>query len=363
MLLSSMPSSPHPAQPFTIDQKVAELKSFLNDAPKLIPQGMDKYVLSFQMENGESISCILWQGKCFITGTDVVKILVYRFHKFGRPVMNLKKFEEGVFSDLRMLKHNSGASLEEPRSPFLEYLFRNNCIRTQKKQKVFYWYSVAHDNLFCDAVERDLKRESNLANINQLMLEQKRHREMYFASQYNHNAAAANFMGGYPGGMMPPPPAPAPNTPYGMYQQHPMDAAMMMRMQQQQMSSPPAPPPAPTEVSNNAQDFGAALGIDPNMVFETSASTPSSAHPNHEPQHQRSSSFLQPASSVTPEMSNPALFPGLEAMDPMQFFSSGAEDVLNGSDPFLGGTGDDAGEEKSNPTDTPDYFLMDNDTF
>ncbi|KAF9570659.1 homeodomain transcription factor ste12, partial [Lunasporangiospora selenospora] len=38
-------------------------------------------------------------------------------------------------------------------------LYRNNCIRTQKKQKVFYWYSVPHDRLFLDAMERDLKRE------------------------------------------------------------------------------------------------------------------------------------------------------------------------------------------------------------
>jgi len=55
-------------------------------------------------------------------------------------------------------------------------LFKYQCIRTQKKQKVFYWYgdlpvfhpvvllmlprfSVPHDRLFLDALERDLKRE------------------------------------------------------------------------------------------------------------------------------------------------------------------------------------------------------------
>jgi transcription factor STE12 len=41
----------------------------------------------------------------------------------------------------------------------LDFLYKNNCIRTQKKQKVFYWYSVPHDRLFLDALERDLKRE------------------------------------------------------------------------------------------------------------------------------------------------------------------------------------------------------------
>ena len=57
------------------------------------------------------------------------------------------------------MKSGTDASLEEPKSPFLDFLYKNNCIRTQKKQKVFYWYSVPHDRLFLDALERDLKRE------------------------------------------------------------------------------------------------------------------------------------------------------------------------------------------------------------
>jgi transcription factor STE12 len=85
--------------------------------------------------------------------------LSFRFQAFGRPVKNSKKFEEGIFSDLRNLKSGTDASLEEPKSPFLDFLYKNNCIRTQKKQKVFYWYSVPHDRLFLDALERDLKRE------------------------------------------------------------------------------------------------------------------------------------------------------------------------------------------------------------
>ncbi|KAG6006358.1 hypothetical protein E4U54_000191 [Claviceps lovelessii] len=80
-------------------------------------------------------------------------------NSFGRPVKNSKKFEEGIFSDLRNLKSGTDASLEEPKSAFLDFLYKNNCIRTQKKQKVFYWYSVPHDRLFLDALERDLKRE------------------------------------------------------------------------------------------------------------------------------------------------------------------------------------------------------------
>lgn len=94
-----------------------------------------------------------------ISGTDIVRCLAFRFQAFGRPVKNSKKFEEGIFSDLRNLKSGTDATLEEPKSAFLDFLYKNNCIRTQKKQKVFYWYSVPHDRLFLDALERDLKRE------------------------------------------------------------------------------------------------------------------------------------------------------------------------------------------------------------
>nr|ADO17671.1 Ste12 [Tremella mesenterica] len=106
----------------------------------------------FLLPNGEHVSCVFWNGLYHITGTDIVRALVFRFEAFSRPVKNIKKFEEGVFSDLRNLKPGTDACLEEPKSPFLDLLFRNGCIRTQKKV-------LPHDRLFLDALERDLKRE------------------------------------------------------------------------------------------------------------------------------------------------------------------------------------------------------------
>lgn len=61
------------------------------------------------------MSCVLWNGLYHITGTDIVRALVFRFDAFGRPVRNMKKFEEGVFSDLRNLKPGTDACLEEPK--------------------------------------------------------------------------------------------------------------------------------------------------------------------------------------------------------------------------------------------------------
>ncbi|KAF9550903.1 homeodomain transcription factor ste12 [Mortierella hygrophila] len=135
-------------------EEIDRLSVFLTTAPTY-----EKELSKFVLPTGETIACVLWNELYHITGTDIVRSLVSRFESFGRPVRNIKKFEEGVFSDLRNLKPGADACLEEPKSPFLEMLYRNNCIRTQKKQKVFYWYSVPHDRLFLDAMERDLKRE------------------------------------------------------------------------------------------------------------------------------------------------------------------------------------------------------------
>lgn len=138
-------------------QQVDNLKFFLISAP--VEWQNEQYIRRFLLPTGEYVSCVLWNNLFHISGTDIVRCLSFRFQAFGRPVKNSKKFEEGIFSDLRNLKSGTDASLEEPKSPFLDFLYKNNCIRTQKKQKVFYWYSVPHDRLFLDALERDLKRE------------------------------------------------------------------------------------------------------------------------------------------------------------------------------------------------------------
>jgi len=51
-----------------------------------------------------------------VTDNDVaVRALAYRFEAFGRPIKHTKKWEEGVFSDLRNLKPGTDACLEEPK--------------------------------------------------------------------------------------------------------------------------------------------------------------------------------------------------------------------------------------------------------
>lgn len=105
------------------------------------------------------VSCVYWNNLYFITGTDIVRCIAYKMTHIGRRIVDRKKFEEGIFSDLRALKYGTHAVLENSRSPFLKFLHRNQCLRTQKKQKVFFWFSVPHNKLFSDVLERDLKRE------------------------------------------------------------------------------------------------------------------------------------------------------------------------------------------------------------
>ncbi|KAJ9115418.1 hypothetical protein QFC22_005175 [Naganishia vaughanmartiniae] len=64
----------------------------------------------------------------------------------------VKKFEEGVFSDLRNLKPGEDASLEKPKRAKHPPVFLPSRARR---------FSVPHDRLFLDALERDLKREKD----------------------------------------------------------------------------------------------------------------------------------------------------------------------------------------------------------
>lgn len=146
---------------------VDKLKFFLATAPSRWESGSDAFDSSYQgmattsyhphlppappcmhrfvLPNQECVSCVLWNGLYHITGTDIVRALVFRFEvrnfsllwspqliekkAFGRPVRNMKKFEEGVFSDLRNLKPGADASLEEPKVRFT-YCYQSSWIFT-----------------------------------------------------------------------------------------------------------------------------------------------------------------------------------------------------------------------------------------
>jgi hypothetical protein len=128
------PSAPTPfpslSRPLTSSERALlstldALKLFLATAPQrwgpTPPPSAGPALHRFPLPGGELVSCVLWKGLYHITGTDVVRALVFRFAAFGRPVRNIKKFEEGVFSDLRNLKPGVDACLEEPKVLFRSF--------------------------------------------------------------------------------------------------------------------------------------------------------------------------------------------------------------------------------------------------
>ncbi|GME93882.1 unnamed protein product [[Candida] boidinii] len=143
---------------------IEDLKVFLITAPA---NWHENQVIRRYFLNREEgfVSCVFWNNLYYITGTDIVRCIAYKFHHYGRKIIDRKKFEEGIFSDLRSLKCGTDAVLENPRSDFLKFLHKNQCLRTQKKQKVFFWFNVPHDKLFADALERDLKKETSGSKV------------------------------------------------------------------------------------------------------------------------------------------------------------------------------------------------------
>lgn len=132
------------------------LRNFLRTAPSQFGPG-DR-IRHHELPNSDIISCVKWDDDFFISGTDILRCIIYRFQALGREVIKRAKFEEFVFSDLRSLKTNVRVRLEEGKSDLLVFLHDNGCIRTKKKQRVFYWDAVPHDQLFLDTLERELRR-------------------------------------------------------------------------------------------------------------------------------------------------------------------------------------------------------------
>lgn len=135
-----------------------ELHNWLKSAPHSLKE--NNSISTFILPSSEKIHCILHENSFFITGTDIVKLILWYFNSTGCYISNLKKFEEGIFSDLRRLKSPIDASLEKSKSQFLDFLHKKGCIRTQKKQKVFKFYSICTYQLYLDNLHKEIERKN-----------------------------------------------------------------------------------------------------------------------------------------------------------------------------------------------------------
>jgi transcription factor STE12 len=51
----------------------------------------------FLLPSTEYVTCIPWNLRYHITGTDIVRALAFRFEASGGPVINMKTFEEAIY--------------------------------------------------------------------------------------------------------------------------------------------------------------------------------------------------------------------------------------------------------------------------
>lgn len=75
----------------------------------------------------------------YVASTDVLRLVRFgtRLHNPSGPYTFDRKWEEGVFSDLRVLKDERGAKMFDRNHAFLEVMIGLMRVRTVKKQKLF----------------------------------------------------------------------------------------------------------------------------------------------------------------------------------------------------------------------------------
>lgn len=127
---------------------------------------------------GECITCARWKGLYLISSYDIVKAIevLYRLTHMGTFPGYRRLFEEGILCDLRNLQVGSESLLEASNSDLLRFLYKINCVKTHKKQKVFIWSAVPFQKLFIEAISRQFQylkkdrisspRSTNLMGLN-----------------------------------------------------------------------------------------------------------------------------------------------------------------------------------------------------
>ncbi|GAA5973611.1 hypothetical protein JCM11641_007150 [Rhodosporidiobolus odoratus] len=143
---------------------VSATLGFLSYAPvelgRVAPPALENDFAIYRLvcSTGHVISCVRKDGLCYLTGTDIVRIISLRLAEMGWQIEDYRKLEEGVFSDLRNLEVGRDAIMEEAKSPLLEALFHLDCVRSRKRQRLCSWFAVEHEDLLLAVLERDLRR-------------------------------------------------------------------------------------------------------------------------------------------------------------------------------------------------------------
>jgi len=127
-------------------------------------------VKKFHISPNEFITCILWDGECYITGHDVVMLIKLFLNE--NEMIEEKKLVENIWSTLRSIKH---VRLETSKSELLRWLDLQGCVRTVKTQKLFEWSSVDYHGLV------DIVKSKNARS--------KQHQQHYNNQHYHYSSS------------------------------------------------------------------------------------------------------------------------------------------------------------------------------
>ena len=95
-----------------------ELATFLQMAPINLgpePSLSTDYDFAYtpvELDVGEFVSCVRWDGAYYMIGTDVARTLAFRLSLRGVQVAELRQLKRTVFSRLRSIKEGHGMLLE-----------------------------------------------------------------------------------------------------------------------------------------------------------------------------------------------------------------------------------------------------------
>jgi transcription factor STE12 len=94
-----------------------------------------------------------------MTSNDVLKILLFRLEIIGislTPDM-IRKLEVWMLSDLRRLKEGLHWKLEPANSELVLLLTTHKSFKIAKKQKIYHWWSIPHDEILYRCLFRMVK--------------------------------------------------------------------------------------------------------------------------------------------------------------------------------------------------------------
>ena len=90
----------------------SSLSSFLRTGPKPVQVGKPVTVYEHSLGDESSVLCFVRDGRWFMSGRGVVDCVAYRLLATGTTISDHKKFESGIFSDLRNLRQGIDYQLE-----------------------------------------------------------------------------------------------------------------------------------------------------------------------------------------------------------------------------------------------------------